>query len=102
MPVDTTAVVLSETIRRVTVHVYPRARSGNRARQTQTISESRLRVPVIVERLLCSAGNERKRPKLHEQTATAAAPIAREVPRLDLVKGPFLRRPAFFVATTTS
>ena len=102
MPVDTTAVVLSETIRRVAVHVYPRARSGIRARQTQTTTNFRHLVPVLVERLLCSAGNERKRSKLHEQTATAAAPFAREVPRLDLVKGPFLRRPAFFVATTTS
>ena len=102
MPVDTTAVVLSETIRRVAVHVYPRARSGIRARQTQTTTNFRHLVPVLVERLLCSAGNERKRPKLHEQTATAAAPFAREVPRLDLVKGPFLRRPAFFVATAGS
>ena len=101
MPVDIAAVVLSETIRRVAVHVYPRARSGIRARQTQTISESRLLVPVLVERLLCSAGNERKRPKLHEQIATAATPFAREVPRLDLVKGPFLRTWAFFKACTS-
>ena len=102
MPVDIAAVVLSETIRRVAVHVYPRARSGIRARQTQTTTNFRHLVPVLVERLLCSAGNERKRPKLHEQIATAATPFAREVPRLDLVKGPCLRTWAFFVATTTS
>ena len=100
MPVDggftaTNVAVEPKPIRRVAVHVFSRARSANGARQTQKASEPRLRVPVLVERFLPRAGNERKRPKLHEQTATAAAPFAREVPRLDLLEGPFLRTWAF-------
>ena len=94
-----------EAIRRVAVHVFPRARRGvnyARQRQSQTTIESRLLVLVLVERLLLCAEKGRKRPKVRTRTATAAAPFAHEVPRVDLVKGPFLRRPAFFVATTTS
>ena len=89
-----TVVAQSEPIRRVAVHVYPRARrgvNGARQRQSQTKTVSRLRVLVLVERLLPSAENERKQPKRHERTAIAAAPFSREVPRLDLVKGPLLR-----------
>ena len=89
-------VVQSEHVRRVAVHVFPRARSGNGNRQTQNASEPRLRVPVLVERFLPRAGNERKRPKRHKRTEIiAAAPGAREVPRLDLLEGPFLRTWAF-------
>ena len=54
--------VAVEPIRRLAVRVDPRARFGNGARQTQKASEPRLRVPVLVERFLPSAGNERKRP----------------------------------------
>ena len=89
--------VLNESIRRVAVHVYPRARSGNRARQTQPTTETRLLVPVLVERLLRSAENGRTWPIQHNRNATAAAPFAREVPRLDLLEGPFLRVWEFFV-----
>ena len=39
-----------------------------------------------------------KRQKRHDLPELAAAPVAREVPRLDLVEGPFLRARAFFVA----
>ena len=90
------AIVAVEPIRRVAVHVFPRARSANGARQTQKASDPRLRVPVLVERFLPRAGNERKRPKRHKRTEIiAAAPGAREVPRLDLLEGPFLRTWAF-------
>ena len=89
-------VVESEHVRRVAVHVFSRARSANGARQTQKASEPRLRVPVLVERFLPRAGNERKRPKRHKRTEIiAAAPGAREVPRLDLLEDPFLRTWAF-------
>ena len=86
-------------IRRVAVHVLPRARFGNGARQTQKTTESLLLVLVLVERLLRSAENLRKRPARHEWIATAAAPFAREIPRLDLLEGPFLRIWASFEAT---
>ena len=90
------AIVAVEPIRRVAVHVSPRVRSANGARQTQKASDPRLRVPVLVERFLPRAGNERKRPKRHKRTEIiAAAPGAREVPRLDLLEGPFLRTWAF-------
>ena len=36
---------------------------------------------------------------MEKRTETAAAPGAREVPRLDLLEGPLLRAWAFFVAT---
>ena len=94
--------IVVEAIRRVAVHVYPRARrgfNGARQRQSQTTTESLLIVLVLVERRLPRAGNERKRPKRHERNATAAAPVAREVPRIDLLEGPFLRTWAFFEAT---
>ena len=94
--------VAVEPIRRLAVRVDPRARFGNGARQTQATRESRLRVLVLVERLLPSAVKARKRPQRHERTTKAAAPFAREVPRLDLLEGPFLRGPAFFVATAGS
>ena len=100
MPVGITVVVLSEPIRRVAVHVYPRARfaTGNQrqAQSQQRTTAARLLVLVLIERRLRSAIQACKRPSRHERTATAAAPVAREVPRLDLVKGPFLRGPAFF------
>ena len=102
MPVDIIRIsgaVLGEPIRRVAVHVFPRARFGNAARQTQATTESLLRVLVLVERPLRSAENGRKRPKRHERNAKAAAPFAREIPRLDLLEGPFLRIWAFFEAT---
>ncbi len=105
MPVDIirkSGAVLSEPIRRVAVHVFPRARVADGNRQTQKTTESLLLVLVLVERLLRSAQNAKKRPSRHTRNASAAAPFAREVPRLDLLEGPFLRRPAFFVATTTS
>ena len=91
------AIVAVEPIRRVAVHVSPRVRSANGARQTQKASDPRLRVPVLVERFLPRAGNERKRPKRHKRTEIiAAAPGAREVPRLDLLEGPFLRTWTFY------
>ena len=100
-----TAAVLSEPIRRVAVDVFPRARSvpqiGYRQPQ-KTTKPPRILVLVLVERRLPSAENGRSLPSQRNRKATGAAPFAREVPRLDLVKGPFLRRPAFFVATTTS
>ena len=106
MPVDIIRItaVQSEPIRRVAVHVDPRARLANGARQTQKTTDSILRVPVLVERLPPSAANGPKQTTIipYQRNAAAAAPMAREVPRLDLVEGPFLRRPAFFVATTTS
>ena len=97
MPVDITAVV--EPICRVAVHVFPRARFGNAARQTQATTESLLRVLVLVERLLRSAENGRKRPTRHKRNAKAAPPFSREVPRIDLLEGPFLRIWASFEAT---
>ena len=90
--------VLREPIRRVAVDVFPRARFGNGARQTQKTTESLLLVLVLVERLLRSAENVRKRPKRHERTATTAEPGAREVPCIDLLEGPFLRIWASFEA----
>ena len=102
IPVDdvftTTIVAAVEPIRREAVHVYPRACSGNGDRQTQKTTESLLLVLVLVERLLRSAENVRKRPKRHERFAMAAAPFAREVPRIDLLEGPCLRGRAFFEA----
>ena len=95
------AAVLREPIRRVAVHVFPRARFGNAARQTQATTESLLLVLVLVERLLRSALNVRKRPKRHERPALAAAPFAREVPRIDLLEGPFLRIWASFEVTAS-
>ena len=96
-------ITAGEPIRRVAVHVYPRARfaTGNQrqAQSQQRTTAARLLVLVLIERRLRSAIQACKRPSRHERTATAAAPVAREVPRLDLVKGPFLRRLAFFVAT---
>ena len=72
--------------------------------KTGLTDAARLLVLVLVE--------SRPRRATEEQThvwgaqarpaTAAAAPSAREVPRLDLVKGPFLRIWAFFVATTTS
>ena len=94
--------VLSERISRVAGHVFPRARFGNGARQTQATRESRLRVLVLVERLPPSAANGPKRPIQRHRKAETAAPFAREVPRIDLLEGPFLRGPAFFVATAGS
>ena len=91
MPVDEPRILDSEPIRRVAVHVYPRARSANGARQTQNKTATRLLVLVLVERRLRSAEKGRKRPKRHDRPALAAAPVAREVPRLDLVEGPFRR-----------
>ena len=57
IPVDIMkSFVQSEAIRRVAVHVSPRARSGKRFRKTQTTTtESRLLVLVLVERRLRSA-----------------------------------------------
>ena len=102
MPVGIGAIAITvavEPIRRVAVDVSPRARSGNGNRQTQKTTATRLLVLVLVERRLRSAENVRKRPTRHERTAKAAPPFAREVPRIDLLEGPFLRAWAFFVAT---
>ena len=91
--------IVVEAIRRVAVHVYPRARrgfNGARQRQSQTTTVSRLLVPVLVERRLLSPTKLRKRPTRHKRNALAAAPFAREIPRLDLVEGLFLRTRAFF------
>ena len=89
---------VSEHVRRVAVHVFPRARCGNTLRHTQTTTESRLLVLVLVYHLLLCAVKARKWRKRHERNASAAAPFAREVPRLDLVEAPFLRAWAFFEA----
>ena len=104
MPVDImrSAAVQSEPIRRVAVDVFPRARIADGNRQTQNTPESTLRVLVLVERLLRSAENGPNRHNQRKRNANAAEPLAREVPRIDLLEGPFLRRLAFFVATTTS
>ena len=96
--------IVVEAIRRVAVHVYPRARrgfNGARQRQSQTTTVSRLLVPVLVERRLLSPTKLRKRPTRHKRSALAAAPFAREIPRLDLVEGPFLRTRAFFKAAAS-
>ena len=72
--------IVVEAIRRVAVHVYPRARrgfNGARQRQSQTTTVSRLLVPVLVERRLLSPTKMRKRPTRHERNALAAAPFAR-------------------------
>ena len=97
MPVDIIrAAVQSEPIRREAVHLLPRARCGlNGARQTQKTTDSRLLVPVLVERLLRSAEEMRQRAKRHHRRATAAVPVAREVPRIDLLEGQFPRVGAF-------
>ena len=97
----TATIVAVEPIRRVAVDVSPRARSGfsgARQRQTQQTTEPRLVVLVLIERLLPSAANGRKRPSRRHRKAKTAAPIAREVPRLDLLEGPFLRIWAFYEA----
>ena len=103
MPVDINRItaVLREPIRRVAVHVFPRARFGFNGNQGQTQSQqttkvSRLLVPVLVERLLRSAENGQKRPKRHSRKAITAAPGAREVLGVDFLEGPFLRVWAFF------
>ena len=88
-----------EAIRRVAVDVSPRVHFGNGTRQTQPTTGSILRVLVLVERLPPSAANGRKRPSQRHRKAKTAGPFAREVPRIDLLEGPFLRAWAFFVAT---
>ena len=90
----TVEIVAVEPIRRVAVHVFPRAaRFGN---GDQTTAATRLLVPVLVKRLLRSvtAIHNRRHP-------SAAAPFAREVPRIDLLEGPCLRVWAFFVDFVT-
>ena len=100
MPVGywlTLPIVAVERIRRVAVHVFPRVRGGfHEARQTQSTTESTLVVLVLVERRLRSAANARKQ---RHRNVSAAEPIAREVPRIDLLEGPFLRIWAFYKAT---
>ena len=104
MPVDITSLyitttVIGEPIRRVAVRVLPRVRRGsNGAKQKRRVRRTiatLLLVLVLVERPLRSAVKARKRKT--ERIAPAAAPFAREVPRLDLLEGPFLRTWAFFV-----
>ena len=101
MPVGFAIAVRIEPIRRVAVHVFPRARFGNGARQTQVMkqatSESRLLVLVLVERLFRGAQNGRKRPERHEWTATAAAPTSIQVTCINLLEGPLLRTCFFLV-----
>ena len=66
IPLDIDIIITSaffiEPIRRVAVHVVPRARFGNGDRQTQKTTESRLRILVLVERLLCSTTEGQNRP----------------------------------------
>ena len=86
----TVEIVAVEPIRRVAVHVFPRAaRFGN---GDQTTAATRLLVPVLVKRLLRSVTEETLCP-------ITAAPFSREVPRIDLLEGPFLRIWAFYKAT---
>ena len=108
MPVDITSLyitttVIGEPIRRVAVHVLPRVRCGsNGAKQKRRVRRTiatLLLVLVLVERPLRSAVKARKRKT--ERIAPAAAPFAREVPRLDLLEGPFLRARAFFEAAAS-
>ena len=105
MPVDITSLyitttVIGEPIRRVAVRVLPRVRRGsNGAKQKRRVRRTiatLLLVLVLVERPLRSAVKARKRKT--ERIAPAAAPFAREVPRLDLLEAPFLRAWAFFEA----
>ena len=100
----TVLVSSEEAIRRVAVDVSPRVHFGNGTRQTQPTTGSILRVLVLVERPLRSAATKGpkgpwKRWRHQKWTKPAAAPFAREVPRLDLLEAPFLRTWAFFVAT---
>ena len=89
----TVEIVAVEPIRRVAVHVFPRAaRFGN---GDQTTAATRLLVPVLVKRLLRSA----KEPTMYPHTA---APFAREVPGIDFLEGPFLRIWAFCIAAAIS
>ena len=96
MPVGywlTVEIVAVEPIRRLAVHVFPRAArfgNGDTRQHTANTTATRLRVLVLVERLLRSAVPPTMYPK-------TGAPFAREVPRLDLLEGPFLRAWAFFV-----
>ena len=102
----TVLVSSEEAIRRVAVDVSPRVHFGNGTRQTQPTTGSILRVLVLVERPLRSAATKGpkgpwKRWRHQKWTTPAAAPFAREVPRLDLLEAPFLRTWAFFVAAAT-
>merc|ERR1712159_976923 len=81
------AAVQSEPIRRVAVDVYPRVRCGVNGNQRQAQSQqkttaARLLVLVLVERPPRSVEKGRKRPMQRKRIATAAAPSAREVPRI--------------------
>ena len=91
-------VVASESIRRVAVHVFPRARFGSIliyrqttkrtiliSWQTTTRTAGRGLVLVLVKRLLRIATEPHTAHR-----ATAAAPLPGEVLRLDLAEGPFL------------
>ena len=95
MPVGywlTVEIVAVEPIRRLAVHVFPRAaRFGN---GDQTTAATRLLVPVLVKRLLRSVTEETLCP-------ITAAPFSREVPRIDLLEGPFLRIWASFEVTAS-
>ena len=91
-----------EPICRVVVHVDPPARSyvwvwnqrGKTKGKTMRTA-ARLTVPVLVHRFLRSVQTVRHWPKRQERTATAKAPFAFKVPRLDLLEGPFRRVWAF-------
>ena len=95
---------MCEHIRRVAVHVSPRVRFcfvRTEERQTQNTTATRLLALVLVERPLRSQATQGPKRGIKNGTRkkTAAAPFAREVPRLDLLEAPFLRTWAFFVAT---
>ena len=61
---------------------------------TTVIGEPIRRVAVhVLPRVRCGSNGAKQKRK-----ATASAPFAREVPRLDLLEGPFLRGRAFFEA----